>query len=252
MNSSVRIIPVLLLENKGLVKTVRFKNPVYIGDPINAVRILNDKEVDELVFLDIGAGKDKMRMDFEAIRNITEECFMPLGIGGGIRSVEDAKRLFKMGIEKIILNTLAISQPYLIRNLSDIYGSQSIVVCLDVKKNLFGKNKLFIKGGTQKVDLDIFKHVENIQKFGAGEIIINSIDNDGIMKGYDLILIEEISRKTDLPVVACGGAGVFDDFHKAVNNGASAVAAGSMFVYQGPHRAVLINYPKEKLSKVYG
>lgn len=240
-----RVIPVLLLKNAGLVKTQQFKNPKYVGDPINAVRIFNDKEVDELVFLDISATPNKRKPNFELIRDIATEAFMPFGYGGGITTINDIEKLFKIGVEKVILNTAAFENPKLITEATKIYGSQSIVASVDVKKTLFGAKKVITNCGKKKVGVNYIEYAEKLEQFGVGEIVINSIDNDGMAQGYDLQLIKQISDAVSIPVVALGGARSIEDFQSAIRQGrASAVAAGSMFVFNGPHRAVLISYPK--------
>lgn len=247
-----RVIPVLSLKGSGIIKTRKFKDQTYLGDPLNAVKIFNEKEVDELVILDIFASKENREPNFERIKNIATECFMPLAYGGGIKTIEHIKKAFNQGIEKVILNTASVNLD-LIKEASDIYGSQSIVVCVDVKKNFFGKYEAYVESGSKKVKENLEKYILNIEKAGAGEIIIQSISNDSEMNGYDLDLISRVSNITNIPVVALGGAGKTDDFKAAINAGASAVAAGSMFVFKGKHRGVLINYPtqqelKEKLG----
>lgn len=239
-----RIIPTLLLEDGGLVKTIKFKNPKYVGDPINAVRIFNEKEVDELVLLDIAATRQGKEPNYYEIEQIVSEAFMPIGYGGGIHKLSHIEKLFKIGVEKVILNTAAFFNEDLIKEASNIYGSQSIVVCLDYKKDIWGEYKFYTKSGIDKMKgkcVDIIKHMEDL---GAGEIILNSIDKDGTMTGYDLVLFEKLAKEVTVPVIASGGAGNIQDFIKALNAGTSAVAAGSMFVYQGVHRAVLISYIK--------
>lgn len=238
-----RVIPVLLLKNVGLVKTQQFKNPKYVGDPINAVRIFNDKEVDELVFLDISATPNKRKPNFELIRDIATEAFMPFGYGGGITTINDIEKLFKIGVEKVILNTAAFENPKIITEAAEIFGSQSIVASVDVKKTLFGAKKIIINCGNKKVGINYVEYVKKLEQLGVGEIIINSIDNDGIGQGYDLDLIKQVSSSLGIPIVTLGGAGKVEHFQEAIVHGASAVAAGSMFVFTGPHRAVLISYP---------
>lgn len=245
----VRVIPVLLLKNKGLVKTVKFDQSKYIGDPINAVKIFNDKEVDELVFLDIDAGKNRTKPDFERIKDIASECFMPFAYGGGITELEDIKTLFSLGVEKVIINSAALTSMDLIKAAADIFGNQSIVVSIDVTKNLWGKHQIFSHSGIKHNKTDLIAYTKEAAEAGAGEIIINSVDLDGTMKGYDLALIQKISAAVSVPVVACGGAGQLADFRKAVDAGASAVAAGSFFVFHGPHKAVLINFPSHTQLK---
>jgi cyclase len=240
-----RVIPCLLLKNKGLVKTVKFKNPKYIGDPINCVRIFNDKEVDELIFLDITATIENRKPQFDLLKKISTECFMPFGYGGGINNVDVAKQVLKQGAEKIIVNSSALDSEFL-KKASSIFGSQSVVVAIDAKKSMFGKYNTFTHSGTKKTNLNPLDLAKQAETNGAGEIFINSIDREGTMNGYDIELIKMISDNVDIPVVAAGGAGELQDFQKAVEKGgASAVAAGSLFVFQGPHKAVLINYPSQ-------
>jgi cyclase len=242
-----RVIPCLLLQNQGLVKTVNFKKPVYLGDPINIVKIFNEKEVDELVFLDINATIENKKPPIQKISQIAGECFMPLGYGGGIRNLDDIKAILDLGVEKIIINTYAVENPDFINKASDLIGSQSIVVAIDVKKNIFGKYQVYTHGGRKKTDLHPVMHVLNMEAAGAGEILLNAIDRDGTMIGYDIDLIKSISSSVNIPVVACGGAANIFDLGKAVRTGgASAAAAGSMFVFHGRHRAVLISYPTRK------
>ncbi|MCK5334499.1 MAG: imidazole glycerol phosphate synthase subunit HisF, partial [Candidatus Aenigmarchaeota archaeon] len=229
-----------------LVKTVNFKEPKYVGDPINAVKIFNEKEVDELVFLDVMATPESRKPDFELISKITTECFMPFAYGGGINSIETIKTLFTLGVEKVVLNTAALETPSLVKDASAIFGSQSIVVSIDAKKDLLGRSRLFIRSGTKSTGIDPVQFAIQIEKAGAGEIFLNSIDHDGCMDGYDLDLIRNVSEAVKIPVIACGGAGKLDDFREAICFGASAVAAGSFFVFYGPHKAVLINYPSPK------
>ena len=241
-----RVIPVLLLRNKGLVKTVRFDKSKYIGDPINAIKLFNDKEVDELVFLDIDAGKQQRKPDFELIKNIASECFMPLGYGGGITEYEDIAKLFAIGVEKVIINSVALKDMGLISQASEVFGDQSIVLSVDVQKSLWGKYQVYSHAKIKHQRTDLIGYIREAQEAGAGEIIINSVDQDGTMQGYDLGLIQKVVEATSVPVVACGGAGTLADLRKAVNVGASGVAAGSLFIYHGPHKAVLINYPSQQ------
>jgi len=248
-----RIIPTLLLKNRGFYKGEKFKNYKYVGDPINTIKIFNEKEVDELVILDIISSKENKPIDFEYLKEIVSEAFMPVGYGGGIKSVEDAKKLFSIGIEKVILNTNAILDFDLIKKLVDIFGSQSVVFSLDVKKNIFGQKKVYIKSGTQKVKYNYLELSLKMQELGVGEIILNDIDRDGTFKGYDLDLIKEISNKLNIPLIASGGARNLEDFRLAKEAGAHACAAGGMFVYHMPHRAVVISYPKyEEIRKILG
>jgi cyclase len=239
-----RVIPCLLLKNKGLVKTVKFTEPKYLGDPINIVRIFNDKEVDELIFLDITATVERKKPPFKLLSEIASECFMPLGYGGGINNLEDIRTILSLGVEKIAINSAAVETPSFVSAAADRVGSQSIVVSIDVKKNFFGSYKVFTHSGTKKTGLNPVEFAVQMEQMGAGELLINSIDRDGTMQGYNLDLVKQISQAVSIPVVACGGAGTVDDLAGAVKQGgASAAAAGSMFVFQGPHRAVLISYP---------
>lgn len=240
-----RVIPVLLLKNKGLVKTIAFKDPKYIGDPINSIRIFNEKEVDELVLLDINATPKGAEPDYEMIEDVASEAFMPMAYGGGITSLEQIKKIFSLGIEKIIVNSAAYENYELLASAASIYGGQSIVASIDCKKTLLGKYELYTCGGKNKQKLKLDEHLKKLEECGVGEIIINSIDRDGKQSGYDLKLISSVSSKVSVPVVACGGAGSVEHFSEAVHEGgASAVAAGSLFVFKGKHRAVLINYPE--------
>lgn len=243
---TTRVIPCLLLRNQGLVKTVKFKDPKYVGDPINAVRIFNDKEVDELLFLDITATVDRRTPRYKVISEIASECFMPLAYGGGIRSIEDIRQVLAVGVEKVCINTHAVDDPEFIRTAADIFGSQSIVVSIDVKKTLFGKYEVFTNSGSKASNLDPLSHAVRMEQMGAGEIFLNSIDRDGTMTGYDLELTRRVTAAVGIPVIACGGAGTVAHFRDAVKQGgASAVSAGSMFVFHGKHRAVLISYPDQ-------
>jgi len=245
-----RVIPVLLLKGQGLVKTVKFKDPKYLGDPINIVRIFNDKEVDELIFLDITATNEKRKPPFEILGKITSECFMPLGYGGGIRSMDDVKTLLSLGIEKVILNTIAVENSKFVTEVADYAGSQAVVVSMDIKKGFLGKYEVVTHSGKAGTRLDPVRHALEMEKRGAGELFVNSIDRDGMMQGYDLDLIRRVAEAVSMPVVACGGAGNIQHLAEAIQQGgASAAAAGSMFVFQGPLRGVLISYPSQKELK---
>lgn len=239
-----RVIPCLLLKNTGLVKTRQFKDPVYLGDPRNVMKIFNDKEVDEIVLLDITATVEKRAPRLDLLGEIVTECFAPLGYGGGIRTADDARQLVNLGIEKVILNTQAVENPALISQIAVAVGSQSTVVSIDVRKARFGGYQVYTHSGTQRQRIDPVALAKQAQDAGAGEIVINSIDRDGMMNGYDLTLIQKITEAVEVPVVACGGAATVDDLGKAVlEGGASAAAAGSMFVFHGKLRGVLISFP---------
>lgn len=239
-----RVIPCLLLRHLGLVKTVCFNEPTYLGDPINVVKIFNDKEVDELVLLDITATPERKRPAFALLEKIASQCFMPLCYGGGVRDLADMAALYNLGIEKVAVNTHAVENPAFVRAAADRFGSQSVVVSLDVKRSLFGKPEIVTHGGRKKTGISPARFAVEMEKQGAGELLLNSVDRDGTMAGYDLELIREVTSAVSIPVVACGGAGKLDDLSAAVRHGgASAAGAGSLFVFQMPHRAVLINYP---------
>lgn len=247
-----RLIPCLLLDNGKLVKTVQFRKPVYIGDPINAVKIFNDKEVDELVFLDINATRSHRRPDFEYLKKIAEQCFMPLCYGGGVTSLEDIGTLFRIGFEKVSINAAALDHPELIGEAARIYGSQSIVGAMDVGKNLFGKAVVRAENGTRGTKYGPKEYAKRLEESGAGEIFLNSITQDGVMTGYDWELIREVADCVQVPVIACGGAGSLQDCRRAIDSGASAAAAGSIFVFWGVNKAVLINYPdSEETAKLF-
>jgi imidazole glycerol-phosphate synthase subunit HisF len=242
----IRVIPVLLIHNRGLVKSLKFKDYKYVGDPINAVRIFNEKEVDELAILDIDASPENQVPDISRIEEIVSEAFMPIAYGGGITAVDQVKRILAVGVEKVILNRSAVKNPALITEIARQFGSQSVVVSIDYKKNFFGKPGVYIENGKTGTGLDPLAFAKQMEEAGAGEILLNSIEKDGSFSGYDLAMIEKISRSVNIPTIAVGGASSLSDFKQAVQHGASAVSAGSMFVFQRPHRAVLISYPSQK------
>jgi imidazole glycerol-phosphate synthase subunit HisF len=243
---SPRIIPCLLVHNKGLVKTLKFKDAKYVGDPINAVKIFNEKESDELMVLDIDATVEHREPDYKMIENLATECRMPLCYGGGIRTVEQATKIFNLGVEKIALSSAAIENPKLLTDIAKEVGNQSVVVVIDVKKKMFGGYDVYTHNGTKKIKVDLEKFVIDLQSFGVGEIVINSIDNDGVMKGYDLNLIEKIKPLIDIPMTVLGGAGSLDDVRALIEKfGIIGCSAGSLFVFKGKYKAVLINYPNK-------
>lgn len=247
-----RIIPCLLIHDSGLVKTVRFAEPKYVGDPLNAVRIFNEKEVDELMVLDIDATVQSRGPDYTLIEHIAAECRMPLCYGGGVRSAEQVERIVSLGVEKVALSSAVIEDPELIRRASQSVGSQSVVAVLDVKRVRSGKYEVRTRNGRQPTGRDPESLARELAAAGVGEIVLNSIDNDGMMKGYDLESIAGVRRSVDLPMTVLGGAGSLDDMSKVIaQHGAIGVAAGSLFVFKGAYRAVLINYPgrsaKDKL-----
>jgi cyclase len=249
-----RIIPSLLVHENGLVKTINFKNPKYVGDPINAVKIFNEKEVDELAVFDIDATVLNKEPDYILIEKLANQSRMPLCYGGGVKTVEQAQRIFGLGIEKIALSSAVIQKPELITEIASRVGSQSVIVVLDVKKKLLSGYEVYTHNGKKSTGINPFKFAEEAEKLGAGEIIINSIDQDGVMKGYDMNLIDKIREKISLPMTVLGGAGSLDDIGKVINkHGVIGVAAGSLFVFKGVYKAVLINYPKrsEKDELIY-
>jgi imidazole glycerol-phosphate synthase subunit HisF len=245
----MRVIPCLLLKDGGLVKTMKFRNPAYVGDPINAVKIFNDKEVDELFLLDIEASRRRRGPDFPLLERVAREAFMPMGYGGGIRSLEDVRKVLELGYEKAVINTAAWRDPEFIPRCSEVCGAQSVVVSLDIKRDLFGRARPYAHAERKPLGGDPAARAAEAVRAGAGEILLNAVDRDGTFGGYDLPLIRQVSGAVEVPLVAAGGAARLEDFALAARNGASAVAAGSLFVYFGPRRAVLINYPSKNELK---
>nr|QLL91132.1 imidazole glycerol phosphate synthase subunit HisF [Plesiomonas shigelloides] len=248
-----RVIPVLLLRDGGLVKGEKFKKHKYVGDPINAVRIFNEKEVDELVFVDISVGFSGNEPDYELIGNMASEAFMPIAYGGGIRSVDQVEKLFRLGIEKVIINSEFHNNPELVKECSQIAGAQSIVVAIDVKKSLFGRYEVYTHNGTYKTGVCPVEYAKKAQVYGAGEIVLTSIDREGSAQGLDLDLIKKVTAAVEIPVIVQGGVGHLEHIKQAVkNSGASAVAAGSFFTFHGKHKAVLLTYPAyEELEDLF-
>jgi cyclase len=245
----IRIIPALLLINDGLYKTVHFKNPGYVGDPINTVKIFNEKGADEVVVLDITATRDRKPINYRKIAEIAGEAFMPMAYGGGIKTFEEAQKVFNAGYEKVILNAAAAENPALIGAIAGVYGSQSVVVSIDGKKDWLGRYKVYTLNGSRSIGKSPDGYAREMEAAGAGEILVNSIDRDGTWDGYDLTLVKMVSNAVSIPVIACGGAAGMDDFRKAITEGgASAVAAGSMFVYQKKGMGVLISFPAQSLK----
>jgi imidazole glycerol-phosphate synthase subunit HisF len=240
-----RVMPCLLLHQGTLVKTVRFKNPTYVGDPSNAVRIFNELEVDELIVLDISATSSGRGPALDVLSGLASECFMPIAYGGGVRSVSDARSIFSLGVEKVILNTAALERLALVNELSEEFGSQAVVVSLDVRQSWLKQKGVYAERGSKKVSADIVGLAGEMVRAGAGELLVHSIDRDGTWEGYDLETLKSVSDAVQVPVIACGGAGCLEDFRRAVEEGgASAVAAGSMVVFQKKGLGVLINFPK--------
>lgn len=246
-----RIIPCLLVKNKALVKTVKFTNEKYVGDPLNAVKIFNEKEVDELIVLDISATIENKEPDYKMIENIAMECRMPLCYGGGIKTTKQAKEIFSLGVEKIALSSAVIENPSFITAIAEQVGSQSVVVILDVKKWLIGETyDIYTHCGTKKQQIDFMNFLRQIESLGAGEIVINSIDHDGVMNGYDMSLANNVRAAVNIPLTFLGGAGSLDDIGLLINKfGIIGACAGSLFVFKGKYRAVLINYPTRSEKK---
>ena len=247
-----RVIPCLLLKGKGLVKTIQFKNPIYLGDPLNTINIFNKKMVDEMIILDIDASLTSRKPNFELIKRIASVCFSPLTYGGGVNNLSDAERLFSIGIEKISVNSIAFKNPSLITELAKKYGNQSVVVSININKDFWG-NRNIVNNLLEKIDLggnSIAEQMMIFEELGAGELLINDVNRDGTMKGYDIELIKSITSKVDIPVIACGGCGNYSHLKEVlIGGGASAAAAGSIFLFNGPHKAVLISYPQRKTIK---
>lgn len=246
-----RIIPCLQLIDESLVKTVQFNKYGYIGDPCNTVRIFNELEVDEICFLDIRASLENRTPNYKILKYISDECFMPLSYGGGISTFEQAKEIFNIGFEKIILNTQAYYNPGLVTEISNYYGSQAVVVSIDVKY-ANGQHSIYVKDGTVRIKDDIVNYVKKMQLAGAGELLVTSIDREGTWSGFDERLIRQVTDIADIPVIAHGGAGCIEDIGKVINDcNASAVALGSLLVYQKKGMGVLVNFPdREKLNKL--
>jgi len=247
-----RVIPCLLVHNKGLVKTVKFKDSKYVGDPINAVKIFNEKEVDELIVLDIDATVNGYEPNYKMIEHLANESRMPLCYGGGVKTPEQAQKIIKLGVEKVALSSEVLSNPKILVDIANIIGRQSVVVVLDIKKTLFGSYEIYSHNGKKKVKKNLFEFIAELETIGIGELVINSIDNDGVMKGYDLALIKKVREHVSVPLTVLGGAGNADDILELINEykiiGASA---GSLFVFKGVYKAVLINYlPELALQKI--
>lgn len=246
----IRIIPALLLHKGGLIKSVKFKDYKYVGDPINAVKIFNEKEVDEIALIDIDASRERRGPDIKKIAEIASEAFMPMAYGGGITTIKQIKDLLYNGIEKVILNKAAVQNPALITEAARLFGSQSIMVSIDVKKHFLKGNRIYVDNAKTNTGFAPDDFAKKMESAGAGEILLNNIDRDGTYAGYDTDLIKQVTEAVHIPVIAIGGASSLEDFRLAMQQGASAVAAGSMFVFQRPHRAVLISYPsQEELKK---
>jgi len=246
-----RVIPILLIHKGGLYKTSKFKNPTYIGDPINAIHLFNSMEVDEIIILDIDASKHKRSPNYGMLEGLVSEAFMPFSYGGGITQVEQAKKVIQCGIEKIVLNHAVQKNVDLITKCAEQFGSQSVIVSIDYKKKMFGDNVCFDHVNDRYLKKKVVQSAIISEKFGAGEVLINSVDRDGVMAGLDVKMIKKVSDVVNIPLIACGGAGSMDHLQAAEQAGASAIAAGSMFVFYGKQKGVLINYPEESIISKY-
>jgi cyclase len=243
----VRVIPVIMIDNGRAVVTRNFGKPVYVGDPINSIKIFNDKEVDELIILDITDKNVQKEPDFKLIEKMASESFMPLAYGGHVTRILDAERLINCGIEKISFNTSLFTHPDVVRELSYRNGKQSVIASLDIKKNWWGKYVVRTSNGRQRVGKNLRAIIKQVLDLGVGEIFLNSIDRDGSLTGYDENLVGLVAQNSNVPLIACGGASHIRDFVKAIQIGkASAVAAGAMFFFKGGFNAVLVNYPDQK------
>jgi imidazole glycerol-phosphate synthase subunit HisF len=241
-----RIIPCLLVHDGGLVKTQKFSDPKYVGDPLNAVKIFNEKEVDELIVVDIDATAEHREPDYQLIRDLATECRMPLCYGGGVNRVEQVDRIVSLGVEKVAMSSAVVNDPEIVARAAEVVGSQSIVVVMDVKRSRFrGKEEIWTHNATVKTGLSPVEFAQKVEKLGAGEVVVNSIDRDGVMKGYDLELVRKVRDAISLPMTVLGGAGSLQDVRALVDAfGIIGAAAGSLFVFKGVYRAVLINYPR--------
>lgn len=244
-----RIIPCLLVKDKGLVKTIKFTDAKYVGDPINAVRIFNEKEVDEIMIIDIDATAENRAPDYKMIENLAAECRMPLCYGGGIKTVEQAQKIFSLGVEKVAISSEAVTNPDLLKEISSRVGSQSVVIVLDIKKSKSGKYEIWTHNGKKNSGKEVVEFAKQVQNFGVGEIVLNSIDQDGVMKGYDIELVDKVRAVIHLPLTVLGGAGSLKDIGNLIKKyGIIGASAGSLFVFKGIFRAVLINYPDFKVK----
>ena len=247
-----RVIPLLLLSDGGLVKTSKFKNPKYVGDPVNVIKIFNDKEVDELILLDINASKPGNDINYHLIEEIAGECFMPLCYGGGINTFEQAQRVFSLGVEKISLNHGLFDNLSLISQIAETYGKQSIVVSIDCRKNFLGKYFVYDYLSDSNTKLNPVIWAKQVEAAGAGEILLTAVDKEGTMSGYDLELIRMVAQEVGIPVIACGGAGTLEHLTEPIKRAsASAVSASSLFIYHGKLKAVLINYPARDIENYF-
>ena len=251
MNYSNRLIPCLLISDEDMVKTRKFKKPIYIGDPINTAKIFNDKEVDELIVIDISCQKNKKEPNYKIIKELASECFMPLCYGGGITNMKIVDKLFSLGIEKICIQEAFFNNPDLINKIIKKYGSQSLVISVDIKKNILGKKKLYRSASNKLSKLSYSDYINKVTESGAGELLLCSVDNEGEMSGLDCELIKEIKELINIPLIVTGGVGNIEHIVNGFKAGANAVAVGSFFIFKGPLRGVLITYPTiEEINKI--
>ncbi|GCC52463.1 imidazole glycerol phosphate synthase subunit HisF [Chryseotalea sanaruensis] len=249
-----RIIPCLLLKDGGLVKTIKFANPKYVGDPINAVKIFNEKEVDELIFLDIEASRQKRDPNYDLIKDLASECFMPFAYGGGVTTIDQIRKILRLGVEKVVINAFAIKQPAFIKEASTHFGSSTIIAAVDIKKDFWGHYKVYDHVARKITNKDPEKYIQELVNEGAGEIFLNNVDRDGTYLGLDLPIVARINSQLPVPLIICGGISSLKNIKDAVEQTkVSGAAAGSIFVFQGPHRAVLISYPSyNELKEIVG
>jgi len=247
-----RVIPALLLDDDGMVKTTRYRDPDYLGDPINIINLFNRFEVDEIALLDISATRGNRPPPFDLIERLASECWVPLAYGGGIRTFEDARTILSIGVEKVVLGTIAIDDPTLVSRAASAFGSQAVIVSVDARSSRDGGYQVFAESGTRPLGIDPVTAARQAESLGAGELLLNAIDRDGTMEGYDLELIRTVTASVRIPVIASGGAGDRTDLPRPIREaGAAAVAAGSLFVYQGRERGVLVNFPaRDQLERL--
>ena len=246
-----RVIPILQLNNDELVKSIKYKNHKYVGDPINAVRIFNEIQVDEIILLDVFQSKNNLDLNYEIIKDIADECRMPFTYGGGIKNIDQVEKLFSLGVEKISINTSALENHEFIKTLSKVFGSQSIVVSLDIKKDFFGKRRLYNWKKNKMLSEDIVDQIKTYTEYGAGEILINDVSNEGTLSGFDFSMLEVIEKKINIPIIVNGGINSYEQINQILqNDNIDAVGVGAFFIYYGPHRAVLISYIPEDKRKI--
>ena len=244
-----RLVPILLIQNEDIVKTINYKKPKYIRDPMNIIKIFNEKKFDELIVLDINSTKKNQNINFRFLEKLAGECHMPLTYGGGIKNIENANRIFNIGIEKVALNNSIIHNKILLKKISDKFGSQSIIACVDLNINFFNKIKLYNYVNKKNLKMNIYEYINNCIDFGAGEILINLVHKEGSLKGIDKIFLDNFQNKFKVPIIIHGGINNIENINQIFDYGYDGVGIGSFFVYQGPHKAVLISYPNNYCYK---